>query len=293
MGRRTRTVLTLTAAALLLVSALAPTQAAAKKKKQKSAPVVTRSQIGVTTTHLGVATATATCPKKTRAVGGGYSANPFNLSAQQVPIPFESVKVGQRSWRVSAQELAPSLGYTMRATAIAYCRKGAPKTAAVSATVTDPGTAQHFGPPATATCAGKRKAMSGGFVTNTPLAGTGITITTTESFRSSSKAWTADSFHNTVGANSLTAFAYCAEGKLPAAVSSTGAPVTTAAGAVTQSASCPAKRRVVGGGFQQVGETGTSLDFVLGSQAVGSTWQASGFKNSSAPVSLTSIAYCG
>lgn len=293
-GNRTgarRAAVVLTALAALAPAAVATAPAVAKTKK-KAPAVVTRSATGSATANGAIATATAVCPKKMRALGGGYSATPNNPALPFFSLVYESQKAGQNSWKASAQQFSASPQVTT-ITSFVYCRKGAPKTSTASATVTDPGTAQHFGPPAVASCTGKKKAMAGGFAISPPLAPAGIMNAVTDSFRASAKSWQVDAFHNTLGAHTLVAQAYCAEGKVPAAVTVLGPTVTAGGTPSTVVAPCAGKKSPVMGGFVMPAKSSTSLFIGYESERVGNGWQVTGTKNGSLPVALGSIAYCG
>jgi hypothetical protein len=84
-----------------------------------------------------VGSATATCPDKLRAIGGGFSV-PTPLG--QWVLPIESLRVSRRSWRASAYVL---YGWTSTVRVYVYCarlkRSATGSTAAVAPVLTEPG----------------------------------------------------------------------------------------------------------------------------------------------------------
>jgi hypothetical protein len=280
--------------------ALPATALAAKEKAPNPGPVKIRTATASGSGNEAVISATAVCPKKTTAVGGGFVTAPGFTVPVQVYV-FESQRASRRSWRASAQigdNSAPSDVGTV--TASVYCRSGIPKVSARSATVPTPVTAAPTtGPTVTATCPKGKKAVAGGFLTSPVIApGTSAsTIFVTDSLRASKATW---SNRVLIGgeAGSLTTYVYCAKGKAPRAVQATGPTLTASFAEAGATATCTGKRNPVAGGFSQNAAAGgsgatTGLFITRESHAVGKGWVATGSHVFPQPTALTSIAYCG
>ncbi len=227
---------------------------------------------GSAETAGAIATATATCPKTERpdlgpwrAISAGFDMNGVvpGFTMQGPPLPpsgsgvvYESRKVGQRSWRVSAQSLWGT--FTLKVSL--YCQNEVPKTTHASTTVATPGTSQ-IGPATVARCR-SGKTVSGGFSTPPPFTATGAANTVIGSLPSGKKGWEAQVLSNQ--ASSLTSYVYCAKRKsVRLGRSHAGEPssvatlVDTLAIANTFDPGCPNKGRFIpgGGGFSEKGAT--------------------------------------
>jgi hypothetical protein len=114
-----RTAFVLIAAALLTL-AVAPAAGAKGKKKQKLAKIVTATASATAQPGDGPLTATATCPTKKTAIGGGYVALP---KANDTGVfPLESRRVGSTQWRVTLFATVDA-GATQPLTVEVYCAK--------------------------------------------------------------------------------------------------------------------------------------------------------------------------
>jgi hypothetical protein len=254
----------------------------------------------------GVATATATCPVGNtpkgpwRAVSGG-----FDLQSGD-GIVFESRRIGQRSWRASAQSMSGAVSLA----AYVYCQRGVPKQSSVSFAVATPGAAQ-VGPAATAKC-NTGSAVHGGFSTPLPFTLTGARNTVIGSFPSGKRAWRVQVVSSQ--ASTVTSFVYCAKRKKPrtknAKAESTSVATTAGSLAVSETGLCSAAQfSPGGGGFFQTGATPTEyLVPVKSTQRPstpasnkplppgykGSVWRAHGLKvGNTIPVRITAVALCG
>lgn len=270
-----------------------------------------------------IATATATCPQGGdkggwRAISGGffmstYTSPPFgDENTPVIPfgsgVVFESRRVGQRSWRVSAQ----SLWGRVDLKALVNCQRGAPKPRAITAKVATAG-ADQLGPALTAQCPSGR-AVSGGFATPPPFVAGEAANAVIDLFPSGTRAWRLQVVSNQP--SSVTAISYCAERRRkPKLAGSAGgaAPETrTTAGTVANSTGqfCPAKRFAPGGGgFRQEGATASQyfVPTVLyqgpafdsdprtpRSGYVGDNWHTGGLKvGTGTAVRMRSVAICG
>lgn len=244
---------------------------------------------------------------------GTYTSPPFgDENTPVVPfgsgVVFESRRVGQRSWRVSAQ----SLWGRVDLKALVNCQRGAPKPRAITAKVATAG-ADQLGPALTAQCPSGR-AVSGGFATPPPFVAGEAANTVIDLFPSGTRAWRLQVVSNQ--ASSVTAIAYCAERrrkpKLAGSAGGAGPETRAAADTVANSTGqfCPAKRFAPGGGgFRQEGPTASQyfLPTVLYQGPafdsdprtprkgyVGNNWHTAGLKvGMGTPVRMRSVALCG
>lgn len=289
----------LTGLALVALLAAAPaaaagTAAAKKRAKKKSPGIVVRSATATATGNGAIATATATCPKKTRALSGGFLLSP-PVPGGNVGLVYESQKLGQNAWRVSAQNLDSGAPESLTLAASVYCRKGAPKTSTITASGPKPAALQ-IGPAVAPTCTGKKNAMAGGMLTGAPVIGAVANEVTIESARTTAKTWQSNFLSGASGTDTLSGYAYCAKGKPPAAVSATSAPNAVSTSTTTVTASCSGKRKLVGGGFAEPTLSllvpGGFFILLESQRTSATTWQVSGLKVSSAPATLSATAYC-
>jgi hypothetical protein len=261
-----------------------------------------------------IATATVSCPQTTRpdlgpwrAISGG-----FNMTTGQpgfIPgegsiitpfgsgVVYESQKVGQRSWRVSAQSLWGrfDLGVSV------YCQNGVPKTKSASSTVVTPGTPQ-VGPATVARCRSS-KAVAGGFSTPPPFTPTGAANTVIGSIPSGTAGWQAQALSSQ--ASSLTSYVYCAKRKPPALGRSFVGESDSVAtldqhlvNANTYDPGCPREGRFIpgGGGFSEQGATSSQYLIPKDSnqQSGGTVWHVDAIKvGSGIPVTLKAVLLCG
>ena len=303
----------LLAALAVVMMAFAGAADAKKKKKKKLGPVVTATATATGTSQNQIITATATCPKGTKAVGGGFSTPPLPPSPVNAGVATASHKVGANQW-LASMEIIGTSGPTVVLTTTVYCRKGAPATTPVT---TSTPVAQPSGPPpitptaANASCPAGKVQISGGFAIDSVLDSGGLTTLLLSSHRTDPLTWQPTAVGIAPG-HSLTGQADCAKqpkskkGKKSEAAKKTkklkpptevtgdttsGSTVTT----VTAVATCPAKTFAVNGGFSEPGALQSLSSFfflVTESQAVGNTWHVSGFNESSNPGTLRSHGYC-
>ena len=184
-----------------LILVLVPASAAAKKHKRHGlGRVVTATATGNTVSAPGQESiATATCPPRLFAVGGGF----------QAPITAISSMVVHDSYRSSAQAWTAAgraFSGTSAVTAYAYCRRAAKHpisdvtgTASVAASGA-PGTA-------TATCPSGRL-IGGGFQSTVGPGNAQVALVEVNASTSSS-TWTTTAVANGSGPQTLTAHAYC------------------------------------------------------------------------------------
>jgi hypothetical protein len=291
-----------------------PSSAAAEQRGKKDPRLLVVKAFSSAETAGAIATATASCPKTARpdlgpwrAISGGFEMNgvvpgfstvgapPFSPTGSGVV--YESRKVGQRSWRVSAQSLWGRFSLKV----FLYCQNGVPKTTHASMTVATPGTSQ-IGPATVARCR-SGKTVSGGYSTPLPFTATGAANTVISSMPSGKKGWQAEVVSNQ--ASSLTSYVYCANRKqtrmvrsLAGEPSSVATLVDTVAYANTYDPPCPNKGQFIpgGGGFSEQGATASQYLIPVTShqQSGGTVWHAHALKvGSGIPVGLSAVLLCG
>jgi hypothetical protein len=309
MRRGVATAFTCLTALVLLVPGSASAATAHPGKKNPRLQVV--HAFSSAETAGAIATATATCPKTARpdlgpwrAISGGFQMNgvvPRFTTQGTPPLPptgsgvvYESRKVGQRSWRVSAQSLWGrfDLGVSV------YCQNEVPKTTHASTTVATPGSSQ-IGPATVARCR-SGKIVSGGFSTPPPFTADGAANTVIGSMPSGKKGWEARVLSNQ--ASSLTSYVYCAKRKRVRLVHSfAGEPSSVTTLDLTLAYAnlydCPAGRFLPGGGgFSSEGLTTSQYLIPVDShqQSGGTGWHVNAIKvGSGVPVTLIGHAVCG
>jgi hypothetical protein len=293
--------LAITFVSLIAFALLAAGAADAKQFKPNQRVRVVKSLASAETAGA-IASATVSCPqtgpnlRPWRAVSGGF--NMFGVFAGTgytltgSGLVFESVKVGQRSWRVSAQSLWGSIALKVGVN----CQRGVPQTKSASSTVATPGTPQ-VGPETVARCPSSR-AVAGGFSTPPPFTSTGAANTVVGSIPSGKKGWQAQVVSSQ--ASSLTSYVYCAKRKSAQLVRSPVDPsnsVETLDGEGAIAGTDPGCRgRFVpdAGGFSEQGLTSSQYLIPTQSRQRGGGWFAAALKvGTGIPVGLNVVAFCG
>lgn len=292
----------LTAVFAVLVLSAATAQAASAKSSPHGGPppheapnspgaVVEATATAQASGDGSTATATATCPHGTRAAGGGFSAP---SSSEAIALVYESVKVGQHSWRASAQLLDPGNQSTLSVTTYVYCRKHFPVTRSTATTVPTDGQVQ-IGPTASASCPRREIAMAGGFRMPAPLVSPTVTDLFFDSIRSGTSTWDSRVVTGPAGPSAITSEAYCARhATAPVEADGSSAPNAQDSASSTATAACPTGLSPAAGGFAQPDSAAVSFFFVYESRRIGDSWQVSGLHSGGDPgVALDSAAYCG
>jgi len=284
--------------ALTLVATLAVMPPALAKPNGKKAKhgIVTRTAFGTVAGDDAILSATASCPKRTRALGGGFAAPAPRTGTSA--IVFESQKVGQRGWRASAQlsQAAPFDPVTIAVEV--YCRAGAPATTTVTSTVpTVEAAPLHMNGPATsAPCPSNLRLTGGGFSTPPPLSLSGAANSVRRS-EPTGNSWTSE-VESDNAPSSLTSFAYCAKRKAspPSSPVATTVPgVNPAPTSTSATATCPGKRTMAGGGFAQtyILTLGGGAFQVYESRRAGKSWTAvSSQGGDSTAITFSSVGLC-
>jgi hypothetical protein len=260
-----------------------------------------------------IASVKAKCPSGQRATGGGFRTTPPNIASGKGPIllVYESRKIGQRSWRVSAQNIdtmAPFEPVTL--TAFAYCSANASKTKASATSFTTTANVVQL-TPIDASC-GSGKAQAGGFLLPAPVI-TANTVNSllTDAYRLDKDTWRTRAL--TTKGITLKSFAYCSKTKAPGARTGSVASAMNAVPATAVSAECTRGKSVRAGGFSQPNAVfppaGGVLDAATGtlpganyglfiipyeSLRSGKRWRASAIhaQMGTTSTTLNAIAYC-
>jgi hypothetical protein len=284
----------LTVVALASAALAGGAEAKAKSHKKKLGPLVAASANAVATGDMGIGTATATCPRKTVAVGGGFSVTPPTIgSVTALGIPFESVKVGQNQWRASVQQSTSGSGSILLSTFV-YCRRGAPRTSTATGSIPVE-SSSGTGNTALASCPGGRKAIAGGFSMPPPVGPSSVSIIA-DTLRAGLSGWQTRALSGQ--GTTLTSIAYCAkQKKAPKEVAAPAAPTITNGAPITATATCLGKVRAGAGGFSTPGSANPSgfLVFMYESVSIGTGWRSSGvYLVTGSPTigNLNSYGYC-
>jgi hypothetical protein len=299
---------------LLVLALLAPGSSSAataqpgkKNPRQKVVKAFSSAE-----TAGAIASATATCPKAERpelgpwrAISGGFQMKgvvPVFTTQNNPPLPpsgsgvvYESRKVGQNSWRVSAQSLMGT--FTLKV--FLYCQNGVPKTKQDTAT-SYPAITPQVGPAAVARCR-SGKTVSGGFSTPPPFTASGAANTVIGSLPSGKKGWEAQVLSSQASSvSSVTSYVYCAKRK-HVRLRDSGASSTSATDdhtlAYANAYDCPVGKFLPGGGgFSEEG--GTTSQYLIPvdsvSQGGGTGWHATAIKvGSGVPITLRAHLVCG
>lgn len=291
----------LLAAALLALGA--PAALAAKKpgkgkKKTPSGKLVTGTASASSAT-TGVLTAVAVCPKGTKAVGGGYLAQP-QTSANDFLNPLESRREGARAWLFSAYRVdIAGAGPAMSITAEAYCRARPGNLAERAAAVTILGGASTGAP--VATCPVGRSPASLGFSITPPVTPNEFDSALYDSLLAGAvgSVMRAVNLATDPETTTFTSRAYCqGKGKKPpATVTGAGTVSTTpfvSASAVTSP--CRGKRDSFAGGFSTPAFVGNpaGLVTITESRRAGKAWQVTATRlgGGTAAMPVAAFGYC-
>lgn len=220
------------------VLVLTPATATAAKKKPGLGPVVTATAVGNTASGPGsISTATATCPSRLQAVGGGYSA-PFVTTSRVAVV--DSFRSGLRSWTVDGIVN----NFPGAATSFVYCRRNNRTVTDVTALVSVSGT-NGANATASATCPTGTQLIGGGFQSTHGPAPTALLAATTD-MSVGPAVWSVTVFNNgTAAPQALTAHAYCMTGiRAPRILSSTASSTVPPLGGTSATTpACPRAKK--------------------------------------------------
>jgi hypothetical protein len=158
------------------------------------------------------ASATASCPSGTLALGGGFTEDvpPFMYPNNIGGMVTESKKSSAASWRVSVRSVSGLQAANVSFTAFVTCRRTrVPSTTETHITVASTGGGAAAGPTAVASCPGGRKALAGGFALGAPVSAPFTSPVVVESRRASSTAWKVSAAEG--AGTSVTSYAECAK----------------------------------------------------------------------------------
>ena len=285
-------------AALIALGCLTLMTPGAAAAKRDPVDVSTRS-VAATAPVEGVLTATATCPRNRKAIGGGWS-TPAQTGS--VFVPTESARLGGRRWRVSGY--ATTAGGPKVLTVEVYCARlgGRVKTSVVSGSLE--GTVLSDSS-LVATCPERSRLMSGGF---SFTGADPITVLVYENALLPEIAPNAWSVSMLRGADStpggIQAFAYCLKRsrsgnsgpRKPRVLGATGQiPAQSLQSGSAMTPSCPGRRRPISTGFSTPRPSGTQggglfhESRLVGDAAIASALQATDMTGTP----LTAYVNCG
>lgn len=240
-------------------------------------------------------TVTAVCPSGQRATGGGFRVT-RGVIAPTIVIThvYESRKIGQRKWRVSAQlQDGGAPDATVRVTSYVYCNSSAPETKEKVKGINVTAGVNNSVPLAVKCGSGKR-ARAGGFSMSPPVSGGAFRHVVLDSYRVSKSKWRSRFAKNAgAGTARFASYTYCAAGGTQAKVghhASTGDNTT----ATALTGICGSGTSMVAGGFSQTSDS-TSRRIIWQSRRIKTKlWIASGLlsQSVSAPQTLYARGYC-
>jgi hypothetical protein len=221
-----------------------------------AAGVKTRSASTAVGQYPAIGSVAAKCKRGEKAASGGLDApgwQPTSTAPGPSLLDTSTRRNGSKGWAVAAENFGGGPGTLV---AFAYCGKGLKlDTAQASATVPANQAAPGI---ATATCPSGTRVLSGGYSTpgNDPTM-TGADVVAFSSHKSGKKSWQVSAANLGGISGSITAYAYCREGKAVKTRQASGAvsafmPLFTF-GTGTVTASCKSGERVLSGGFDNPG----------------------------------------
>jgi hypothetical protein len=232
-----------------------------------TAVAATKSKTVTTSGDGGIATALVKCPKGQLAAGGGFRTTPAS-PANELDV-FESRKIGQRSWRVSAQNHDASVpAEAVGLTVIAYCGKNLAKTKSAQTTAVGSGSVT-----ADAFCKKGRKSHAGGFLFSPTTAGVPNLVRASGSFKFNQWGTTVA---NAGASVSVTTYAYCAKHNPLLVEGQRDAPPSLFAAVTAQTRKCARGGKPLAGGFHQTGVGIADRLSIYESVRAGSRWRTAG-----------------
>jgi hypothetical protein len=275
--------------------ALALAAPAAGKKSEDELGKLKTATATVSTQGPATFTAVAECPKGTRVVGGGFSAQSPTSSDRLNPI--ESRRQGKKAWRVSAYRIdVAAVGPAMSLTAEAYCRSGLGKLTEKSGAVSI--LDENDGAPV-ASCGVGKAAVGGGFSISGPVAPNTLHTALYDNLMTGHVGWVMRATNLIVppARNTFTSFAYCQKrgGKAPKTVSGAGTtPAAQFTPGTADTAACRGKRNAFAGGFQLPPWIGGPKVLVTESRHTGKGWHvaASRIGGTAEPAAIVAYGYC-
>jgi hypothetical protein len=236
-------------------------------------------------------TVSASCPGRSEAVSGGFSAPGFdNTPSHGLNLPFASRRKGDGGWKAQAHNFSAMAKGPF--VSFAYCAKHPPRIHVASKSTTI--LAASNGSVA-AKCPGGSEAVSGGFAA--PRGGTkGSTLFPYESRRVGDRKWKVSAISNdAANPHELTAFAQC-DGSKPGLATRSKQDTVDGGKTVSRDVVCRHNKQPVSGGFSSTLDTSTAevVAFPFTSRrSSSSSWRASFVGNGSSGTStVTTFAYC-
>jgi hypothetical protein len=290
----TRIALALAAVGAMALAASPAVAAKSDDKDSKPGKLKTASA-SATSATTGLTTATATCPGKSKVVGGGFIV--AAATSNDILAVLESRRASTKAWRVSAYRTdSGGAGPALPVTAEAYCRTGLGKLKERVAGVTQSGVFAGSSP--VASCPLGRAAVSGGFSITAPNTPNSLESILQESLMTGGVGWVTRgvSFTAAPASTTFTSYVYCQQKGEKAAktVTGTGAvPTPVSSNGSADTAPCTGKRDAFAGGFQLPTLFSNALIFIFESRHSGKGWHIAGTRVSGTdPGSITALGYC-
>jgi hypothetical protein len=182
----------------------------AKKKKKKKLRIIEATGSAVAAPEdAAQASATATCPAKTTALGGGFSSSPTPVATSPgsaFPYFWSNHRANPTSWFAALSNVGT---VSRTVTSYAYCAAGL-KVAETTAPVSLPASETTVnGATATTPPCPKGKALLGGGFDNTPATESSA-IALLTGFSPANGSWKLETLNFRDASGAITSFAYCA-----------------------------------------------------------------------------------
>jgi hypothetical protein len=295
-GIALRTVVSLLVTCSLLVLPAAAGAAKADSKPAPSAPVTSRlASVKINGPAGTLGGATATCPKGTTAVSGGFNTSP--ATSQSALSTYQSTRVGARSWQVLVVITTSLANAKENLTVYAYCRPGATLKRRSVTTALPLLNNDFAAATVSAACPKGTNVISGGYSIPPPTQTTAGFVH--QSSRKNARTWSTTVTAGTgVATPSLliTTTAYCEKADAPDIRKAT-ANVTGGQPAATsvKTSKCT---QMISGGFRSPSVIATpapsTIPVITESRRLGTAgpWKVSALFGGTASTTLTSSAYC-
>jgi hypothetical protein len=234
---------------------------------------------------------TATCPRPTKAISGGFEGDHDVDDPNSAEIaPLGSGRSGKRGWEARGFSRGPVEG---ELTVYAYCRAEKVKERSTSVTLEPPPPGQAEAVSLTAKCPRGTKAVSGGF--DNPdafsMGSSGALVFTHQSLKRGKRRWLVSGSNLSNEETTYEAFVYCRDGQKLKTKAKDGTAGSNDELELT--AKCGRKQRVVSGGFDLVEpKVGGAGPLAVESRKQGRRRWVIEVVNTGDPVGVTAFAYC-
>jgi hypothetical protein len=265
------------------LAALVGSGAWGAKLKTRSASIIIESP--------DVAAPTATCPRRTNAISGGFEGEQ-DLDDPMSPTisPLGSNRSGKRGWEARGFSRSPFAG---ELTTYAYCRAEKVKSRSTIVTLDPPPPGEAETESLTAKCPRGTKAVSGGF--DNPdafsMGSSGATVFTQRSLKRGGRRWLVSGSNVSNEETTFEAFVYCRDGEKLKTKRRQGE--VGSDDELELTAKCGRRQRVVSGGFDlEVPKVGGEGAIAVESRKQGKRRWVVSVVNTGNAGGATAFAYC-